>query len=98
MMYLDDIDDAYAGLDLLGNKITSRQKMQNLLNHLQSSHADSYLVSHCRGFFTTFGDCVAYLRKEAVRRADFAGRNGVRRAMRTLMIRLPLSLTTSSLS
>ena len=46
MKYLDDIDDAYAGLDVLGNKFTSRQKMQNLLNHLQSSHADSYLVSH----------------------------------------------------
>ena len=98
MKYLDDIDDAYAGLDVLGNKFTSRQKMQNLLNHLQSSHADSYLVSHCRDFFTTFEDCVAYLRKEAVRRADFAGRNGVRRAKRTSMIRSPSSSTTSSLS
>ena len=85
MRYLDDMDDAYAGLDFLGNKFTSRQKMQNLLNNLSYSHTDGYLVNHCRDFFNTFEECVSYLRKEAVRRADVAGQTGIRHAKLSTM-------------
>ena len=83
MRYLDDMDDAYAGLDVLGNVFTPRQKMQNLLNNIQSSDIDSYLVSHCRDFFTTFEQCVTYLRKEAVRRVDFVGQLGTRKSKKS---------------
>ena len=67
MRYIDDIHDAYAGLDVLGNEFTSKQKMQTLLNNLQASPGvNEYLVAHCRDTFDTFEQCVRYLRKEAV--------------------------------
>ena len=46
MKYLDDIDDAYSGLDMLDAGYTTHQKMQNLLNNLQFSPSDNYLISH----------------------------------------------------
>ena len=85
MKYLDHISDAYAGLDFLGNKFTQKQKMQNLLNNLQFTDAESYLINHCRDFFTTFEECVTYLRKEAVRRNHVAGLTGIRRAKQVSM-------------
>ena len=72
--------------------------MQTLLNNLQDSHTDSYLVCHCRDFFTTFEECVNYLKKEAVRRADVAGRVGTRRAKRTSAVRSSMSNSPSMMS
>ena len=44
MKYLDDIDDAYSGLDMLNAGYTMHQKMQKLLNNnLQFSPSDNYL-------------------------------------------------------
>ena len=71
MRYIDDIDDAYAGLDVLGNVFTPRQKMQGLLGNLELSGISDYLTAYCRDSFTTFEECVRYLRKEAVRRRHF---------------------------
>ena len=38
LKYLDDVEDAYAGLDMLGSELSSRHKMQTLptgLSHRQ---------------------------------------------------------------
>lgn len=78
VQYLDDIEDAYSGLDVLGNIFSTRQKMQTLLNNLQLADVNDYLVSHCRDFFSTFEECVSYLRKEAVRRNHVNGVIGSR--------------------
>ena len=80
MKYLDDIDDAYSGLDMLDAGYTTHQKIQNLLHNLQFSPSDNYLISHCRDTFTTFEECITYLTKEAVRHDDVAGRLGKRHA------------------
>ena len=83
---------------MLGSELSSRHKMQTLLNNLQDSHTDSYLVCHCRDFFTTFEECVNYIKKEAVRRADVAGRVGTRRAKRTSAMRSSMSDSPSMMS
>ena len=83
MKYVDDIHDAYAGLDILGNEYTSKQKMQTLLNNLEGSGLNDhtvYLVNHCRNTFTTFEQCIKYLRREAIRRNHISQETGSRRA------------------
>ena len=87
--YVDDIDDAFSGLCDMGNRYTSRQKIQCLLNNLQLSGVSDYLISHCRDNFTKFHDCVNYLRKEAVRRADVAAQVGSRKARMSVMEETP---------
>ena len=83
--YIEDVEDAFAGLDELGSKYGTRHKMTQLLNNLQMSrHVNDYLISHCRDTFDTFEDCVAYLKKEAIRRETFAVRTGERLAKMSL--------------
>ena len=82
-----------SGLEMLDAGYTTNQKMQNLLNNLQFSPSDNYLISHCRDTFTTFEECITYLRKEAVQQEDVAGRS--RKGMQTEVIKLLLQLTMS---
>ena len=78
--YVDDLDEAFSGLEELGNGYTSRQKTHCLINNLQLSGVNDYWISHCRNNFTRFEDCVDYLRDEAVRREDIAEQIGARKA------------------
>ena len=78
MRYIDDIDDAYAGLDVMGNVFTPKQKMQRLLCNLELSGISDYLIAYCRDTFTTFDECVRYLRQEAVRRNHIVVETGYR--------------------
>ena len=57
--------------------------MQILLNNLQFSATDHYLINHCRDTFKTFEECINYLKKEAVRREDMATQLGKRNAKRS---------------
>ena len=78
--YLDDINDAYSGLEVLDNYYTDHQKIHALLTNLQISGVNDFLLNHCRDTFDNFEDCIIYLRKEAVRREDIEGLQGRRHA------------------
>jgi len=71
LKYLEDIFDAYCGLDNVGNVFSSRQKKQTLLKNLQGiSPQYQYLVEHCRDQCETFSDCYKYLRDKATLMED----------------------------
>ena len=67
--YLDNLCEAYSGLENVGNTYTEKQKILTLMNNLHLDSGDQYLKSYCRNNYKTFKECVTYLRGEATIRS-----------------------------
>ena len=65
MQYLEDITDAFAGLEEYGWGYEDSQKKQILINNLHLDGSDAYLRTECRNHMKTYQECYEYLRSEA---------------------------------
>ena len=79
--YLEDITDAFAGLEEYDWGYEDDQKKQILINNLQLSGSDNYLRTECRkNSHWSYEQCYEYLRGEAAVRSWEAQTSSYRKA------------------